>query len=325
MVNLPALPTFTSTSNQPQPLKLTWKWNPPSKKKAVQLEELKSQWVESSRMGWQVCALFFPWNFSLNAIVSDSKVLHDEETRKIWAACVGKPPDPTWDAACEAAATVIRAIGEEEFFASRELDHKRGKFPVINSGILWGSGPEKPYNFLNWKHADALAKLFRDENIIRLATFQSASVAFFAPRLHQDMHQHIESLLERMPSLVPNFFKNCFSACAFNFGPRVVTFPHVDSMHLALGWCAVTALGDYGYINGGHLVLVEAKLVIQFPPGATIVRPSAIVTHANAPIQTDEIRLSLTNTSLAYFSVMSTTASAPRPSLSKRIQGAMRR
>ena len=91
----------------------------------------------------------------------------------MWATCVGKPADPTWDTACQLGAAVIRAIGEKELFASRELVHKRGKFPVINSGILWGGGPEKPYNLLNRNHADALAKLLRDENIIRLATYQS--------------------------------------------------------------------------------------------------------------------------------------------------------
>ncbi|KAJ3499198.1 hypothetical protein NMY22_g19534 [Coprinellus aureogranulatus] len=221
-------------------------------------------------------------------------VLYDEETQRVWAACVGKPVDPTWDPACQAAALVIRAIGEKELFASRELAHKRGKFPVINAGILWGGGPQKPYNLLNRSHADALAKLFRDLNINRLATFQSSSLAFFAPRLYQYQHQHIQSLLKHDPTLVPNFRRSAFSACAFNFGPQVVTFPHTDCMNLAFGWCAVTALGDFDYRKGGHLALVEAQMVIEFPPGTTILLPSATVTHANTPVQPGETRLSFT-------------------------------
>ncbi|KAJ7937906.1 hypothetical protein B0H13DRAFT_1580401, partial [Mycena leptocephala] len=45
---------------------------------------------------------------------------------------------------------------------------------------------------------------------------------------------------------------------------------------------------------GGHLVLWDLKLVIRFPPGATILIPSAIVRHSNVPIRPDERRCSFT-------------------------------
>lgn len=44
-------------------------------------------------------------------------------------------------------------------------------------------------------------------------------------------------------------------------------------MNLAFGWWAVTALGDYAYLKSGHLVLAEAQLLIEFPPGVTILLP----------------------------------------------------
>ncbi|KAI0041140.1 hypothetical protein FA95DRAFT_1478318, partial [Auriscalpium vulgare] len=60
------------------------------------------------------------------------------------------------------------------------------------------------------------------------------------------------------------------------------------------GWCAVTALGSYDHRCGGHLILWELGLVIEFPPGCTILLPSALITHGNTPIQENETRYSLT-------------------------------
>lgn len=34
--------------------------------------------------------------------------------------------------------------------------------------------------------------------------------------------------------------------------------------------CAITTLSDYDPKAGGHLVLWDLKLVIEFPPGSTI-------------------------------------------------------
>ena len=53
-------------------------------------------------------------------------------------------------------------------------------------------------------------------------------------------------------------------------------------------------LGDFDPTKGSHLVLWECKLVIEFPPGSTILIPSAIITHSNVPIQAGEKRYSVT-------------------------------
>ncbi|TEB21520.1 hypothetical protein FA13DRAFT_1642626 [Coprinellus micaceus] len=97
-----------------------------------------------------------------------------------------------------------------------------------------------------------------------------------------------------MPHLRPNWEWSVFSAAAFNFGPRVIAYPHRDCMNLAYGLCAIHAFGRYDHTKGGHLVLKEAKLIIQFPPGALILVPSATITHGNTPIQEGEVRSSFT-------------------------------
>lgn len=58
--------------------------------------------------------------------------------------------------------------------------------------------------------------------------------------------------------------------------------------------CSVAALGSFDPKRGGHLILWDLKLVIEFPPGATILIPSAVLRHSNTSIQAGETRYSFT-------------------------------
>jgi hypothetical protein len=92
------------------------------------------------------------------------------------------------------------------------------------------------------------------------------------------------------PSLRPNFLGSVFAACTFNFGPRAICASHLDFANLAWGWCAITALGNFDPDYGGHLILWDLGLVIRFPPGSTILIPSALIRHSNVPIRAHEQR-----------------------------------
>ena len=105
---------------------------------------------------------------------------------------------------------------------------------------------------------------------------------------------HLQRLLDHDDKLVRNFDNSVFAACAFNFGPQTVCYKHRDHSNLPFGWCGVTALGNYNYKLGGHMVLWDLGLVIEFPPGSTIFLPSASLEHSNATIQKDERRYSFT-------------------------------
>jgi hypothetical protein len=70
---------------------------------------------------------------------------------------------------------------------------------------------------------------------------------------------------------------------------------HFDysNRNLSWGWCAITALGSYDPDHGGgHLVLWDLKYIIRFPPGATILIPSAMIKHSNTSVKMDETRYS---------------------------------
>ncbi|KAF9015795.1 hypothetical protein BDZ89DRAFT_962460, partial [Hymenopellis radicata] len=68
---------------------------------------------------------------------------------------------------------------------------------------------------------------------------------------------------------------------------------HTDQGNLAWSWCAITALGNYNPDKGGHLIVWDLGLIIRFPPGSTIMMPSALLTHSNVEIQQDEERMSV--------------------------------
>lgn len=95
--------------------------------------------------------------------------------------------------------------------------------------------------------------------------------------------------------LQPNFPNTPWAATTFNVGDNVVTVPHLDCANLAFGWCAVTAFGDYNPDTGGHMILWDLGVYIRFPPGSTIIIPSALVVHSNLPIKLGEKRSSITN------------------------------
>jgi hypothetical protein len=87
-------------------------------------------------------------------------------------------------------------------------------------------------------------------------------------------------------------FDSIFTAASYNLGPQTVSLPHVDFGNLPFGWCAITALGSFDPVKGGHIVLWECKLVVEFPPGSTILIPSAVIKHSNVKVGVDERRYS---------------------------------
>lgn len=116
----------------------------------------------------------------------------------------------------------------------------------------------------------------------------------YAPAVHKAYEDNMEELLKSDKSLERNFPNSAFAATTVNFGPRTICYPHTDSGNISWGWCGITALGDFDPDFGGHLVLWDLKRVIRFPPGSTILLPSAIFMHSNVSIRENEKRYSVT-------------------------------
>ena len=118
-------------------------------------------------------------------------------------------------------------------------------------------------------------------------------LASWAPALYA----HYQTTLGKVEDKVKIkrcFPGSCFACSTINIGPNVRTFVHRDMKNLGVGWCAITPLGRFDHTKGGHLVLWDAKLIIEFPAGCTVYIPSAILRHSNTAIQPNEARSSFT-------------------------------
>ncbi|KAF9059925.1 hypothetical protein BDP27DRAFT_1166051, partial [Rhodocollybia butyracea] len=69
---------------------------------------------------------------------------------------------------------------------------------------------------------------------------------------------------------------------------------HRDQLNWAFGRCTITALGPFNARRSAELILWELRLVIDFPRAATILLPSAVITHSNTLIHSDDSRSSFT-------------------------------
>jgi hypothetical protein len=115
-----------------------------------------------------------------------------------------------------------------------------------------------------------------------------------APKLHAKLRTMMRRLCNNKPGLRRPFSNSIFPACTVNFGPRAITVPHLDHFNDPALMCFINSLGDFDPKLGGHLVLWDLKLVIEFPPGSVIGIPSSLLRHSNLPIQPGERRASFT-------------------------------
>ncbi len=121
----------------------------------------------------------------------------------------------------------------------------------------------------------------------------SGAFKLWAPKLY-DYYWDTMTKLNKHTKEERNFEKSVFACATMNFGPTVCAVRHRDMLNLAFGWCAITALGRFDHTLGGHLILWEAKLVVEFPAGSTYLIPSSCLTHSNTATQPGEWRASFT-------------------------------
>ncbi|PBK79337.1 hypothetical protein ARMGADRAFT_857363, partial [Armillaria gallica] len=201
------------------------------------------------------------------------------------AMLAGQPNDPNWNEVHEEAYESLEWLWKECKFSEEQCKHRHGKFGTLSVGISYGGGQTHPQNLHHNKaNTMALTTLLNTLAFIRLAGFVSLAFATWAPKLFHHYATHLHDLLLHNAALVLNWVSSIFAAATFNFSPRMLCFRHTNSGNLPFGWCAITALGRYDFRRGRHLVLWDLKLVINFPPGSTILIPSAILCHSNTTI-----------------------------------------
>ena len=91
-----------------------------------------------------------------------------------------------------------------------------------------------------------------------------------------------------------NFRNSEYPLCTFNLGPRTACVAHRDVTNYPSVPCAVTALGSFDHKTGGHFVLYDFKLCVQFPAAATVLLSSAGLSHGNTALKKKDTRYSVT-------------------------------
>ncbi|KAJ7909889.1 hypothetical protein B0H13DRAFT_1616181 [Mycena leptocephala] len=216
----------------------------------------------------------------------------------IIAVLGGFPRDHAgWKIITDTAAKLMEENAYRLSHSDEQPHHRRAQepFPAVSRLYVPTIGLQAPGNLQhNKKNTKVTDELLAHECFNRLSKWANILFWTFAPMLAMFFQSQIALLAESQPSLVWNFVGSVFAACTFNFGPHAITVPHIDFANLAWGWCAITALGRFNPDRGGHLILWDLKLVIRFPPGSTILIPSAFIRHSNIPIAPHEFRASFT-------------------------------
>jgi hypothetical protein len=124
----------------------------------------------------------------------------------------------------------------------------------------------------------------------------------FGNKLASESRFVLHEIQERLPDLQypshPSVGGNYWAArslnsAGLNINSSVATEMHTDYENWAPNFCCVTAIGRFDPTKGGHIVFWNISLAIEFPPGCSILFPSALITHSNIPIQPGEIRYSI--------------------------------
>ncbi|KAJ7686883.1 hypothetical protein B0H14DRAFT_2528889 [Mycena olivaceomarginata] len=246
---------------------------------------------ELNRMSGTDGFTYIDWLGELTIPIIDSH-------RRLIALLGGKPKDLLgWKKVTDSAAHLLESLLPRAHFTVGDSLHRRAHpkspYPSVSRGLSHGGGQTAPGELCN--HPDNIEitdEMLEHECFQRIVGFANCLFRIFAPILFAFYQAQMALLAAWNSALKWPFVGSVFAACTFNFGPQAVTCSHLDFGNLAWGWCSITSLGWFDADRGGHLILWDLKLIIRFPPGATILIPSAIIRHSNIPVQPHEKRFS---------------------------------
>ncbi|KAL0564714.1 hypothetical protein V5O48_017325 [Marasmius crinis-equi] len=207
---------------------------------------------------------------------------------------LGGWPDDEWGLLIGRVRTLLSTLRTKLHLKRSMKEGRRGVFDAITAGISLGCGQQVPMQFSHSEHNAALLdEFFANPDVQRIARSQEYLLQAFYGKLHALYTWVLDRVIEDGEGLKRNYPKTCFAATTLNMD-RACTLKHVDHLNLFCGLCAVFNVGDFDYEKGGHLVLWDLGLVLEFPPGCTVLFPSVLIAHSNTPIEVHETRSSIT-------------------------------
>ncbi|KAG6826569.1 hypothetical protein H0H92_015288 [Tricholoma furcatifolium] len=245
----------------------------------------------------------FPWNGR------DTHLLLDQDFNVI-GILLGQPRDRAdspgeWEALCKEAFEALHVAAASMNFSENECSHRRGAFPAVPHGISFGGGQKQPKHLSHNSTAknNTLEGLMSTKCIQRICKFGSEGLRIYGRRNYDYMEKTMEALREHYDNNLDSkrtglrrpYDKNVgvFPCRSFNLGNHSVSYPHTDDANLAQSWCSITPLGVFDAAQEGQIILWDLGIVVDFPSGSTILIPSALILHSNAPIAENKIRYSI--------------------------------
>ncbi|TFK59264.1 hypothetical protein BDN72DRAFT_780980, partial [Pluteus cervinus] len=226
------------------------------------------------------------------------KVITDDEGRAIVIFVGGPTRDPTrdhaWNDVARRAATTMASVRKEgvaaDVLPKDAQSHRRGEFVALPVGVSHGNGRLVCALTLSMKLVE---RLLEDQDIQRITSYQSSVFSYYAPKLYAQYCHNLVRVFAHDEALQRNFKDSIFPAASFNLGPATVSIDHTDAGNVGYGLCALASLGSFDSRRGGHLILFDMGLFVEFPPGTIALLPSGILRHGNTPIQDGEERYSI--------------------------------
>ncbi|KAK7015179.1 hypothetical protein VNI00_019173 [Paramarasmius palmivorus] len=226
---------------------------------------------------------------------------------RLWALLGAPPPRAKdWEEVNDGLVEAFQKYDQSSTFSKEDMQNRRsgGEYGLRDEGISFAGGKTRPGNIAvrGIKNRAALKAFSENRYLGRVLGHTGRLYCTFANKLARESRRVFGELQDKFPEIRlpshPSIGGNYWAARCLNSAgraksARVITKAHADYGNWAPNWCCVTAVGKFDPDKGGHLVFWNVGLAIRFPPGCSVLFPSALVTHSNMPIQPGETRYSI--------------------------------
>ncbi|KAI0093363.1 hypothetical protein BDY19DRAFT_883127 [Irpex rosettiformis] len=196
-----------------------------------------------------------------------------------------------WAEVVEGVRAALRRLDEN--FNYNGHHERRGSYRSAAFGLSFGGGQKRPGILkMSDKNRAAYESFLKDPYVQRMVGFSESSFACYFPKVYREYVTLFTRFARRYPGFEPPFYSH-FAAMSTNHG-RAQTYLHLDEMNKANGICPIFNTGNFDPVRGGHLILPQLGIVVEFPPGTVMLIPSATLVHGNVAIQEHEERESIT-------------------------------
>lgn len=114
------------------------------------------------------------------------------------------------------------------------------------------------------------------------------------PEVYDYYQKNMDAVLKRYRKCYQAIPGLPFAGYTLNCSRKSICCKHVDFNNLATGLCLINPLGSYDYTLGGHIVLHDAKVIVEVPAGSQVFIPSATMAHETIPVGELETRNAFT-------------------------------